>query len=89
MITGYTANLAASLSRSTAGSYIRSMDEAISQNVINCVASAVEEDVRRDYPNARWATLAYSETRGEGGMKRAFDGNNCSDDCVANGVRGS
>ena len=78
MITGYTANLAASLSRSTAGSYIRSMDEAISQNVINCVASAVEEDVRRDYPNARWATLAYSETRGEGGMKRAFDGNNCS-----------
>ena len=78
MITGYTANLAASLSRSNAGWYIRTMDEAISQNVINCVASAVENDVQRDYPQARWATIGYSETRGEGAMKRAFEDNNCS-----------
>lgn len=78
VIASYTANLAASLSQNTAGSYIRNIDDAISKNMTSCVASAAEIDVRRQYPGALWATISYKDTRGDGAMAQAFVANNCS-----------
>jgi len=58
-ISAYTANLAAFMLTPSVGSYVDSMESAISDNKAICVASAVLDDVQTRYPDAYLVAMPY------------------------------
>jgi hypothetical protein len=60
VVAAYTANLAAFLLRGSASYYIKSMDQAIAEEKIVCVALAVKAELEIRYPGARLRGLSFS-----------------------------
>ena len=60
VVAAYTANLAAFLLRGSTSYYIKSMDQAVAEEKIVCVAFAVKPELEIRYPGARLRGLSFS-----------------------------
>ena len=71
-ISAYTANLAAYMLRNEAGTYIASMEAAVYQRSVVCVAVAVKAELQARYPGARLQGVSFT-----GDLVEEYRSNRC------------